>query len=96
MNAEQIVEVFENIARLLELKGENPFKIRAYTHAARALETLHEPLEPFHVERVGSDERSHEWRHDAPEPRHRRRPSIFRPLTCHRTRNHSHDASLSE
>jgi DNA polymerase (family X) len=45
MNAEQIVEVFENIARLLELKGENPFKIRAYTHAARALETLHEPLE---------------------------------------------------
>jgi len=45
MNKEEIAAVFENIARLLELKGENPFKVRAYTHAARALETLSEPLE---------------------------------------------------
>ena len=30
---------------LLELKGENPFKIRAYVNAARALETLGEDLE---------------------------------------------------
>lgn len=50
MNAEQIAAVFENIARLLELKGENPFKTRAYTHAARALETLHEPLETLVAE----------------------------------------------
>lgn len=35
-----IAEIFESIARLLELKGENPFKIRAYTNAARALETF--------------------------------------------------------
>src|ERR1700721_4175875 len=37
---EQTIELLETIARLLELKGENPFKIRAYTNAARALETL--------------------------------------------------------
>ena len=34
-----IVETLENIATLLELKSENPFKIRAYTNAARSLET---------------------------------------------------------
>ena len=37
---EQTIEILETIARLLELKGENPFKIRAYTTAARALETF--------------------------------------------------------
>ena len=50
MNKDEIAVVFENIARLLELKGENPFKIRAYTHAARALETLAEPLEKLVAE----------------------------------------------
>jgi DNA polymerase (family 10) len=50
MNKDEIAEVFENIARLLELKGENPFKVRAYTHAARALETLSEPLETLIAE----------------------------------------------
>ncbi|MEP6822382.1 MAG: DNA polymerase/3'-5' exonuclease PolX [Chthoniobacterales bacterium] len=34
-----IVETLEKIATLLELKSENPFKIRAYTNAARSLET---------------------------------------------------------
>jgi DNA polymerase (family X) len=37
---EQTIELLEIIARLVELKGENPFKIRAYTNAARALETF--------------------------------------------------------
>jgi DNA polymerase (family X) len=37
---EQTIELLETIARLLEIKGENPFKIRAYTTAARALETF--------------------------------------------------------
>ncbi len=37
---DEIAEIFEAIARLLDLKGENPFKIRAYTNAARALETF--------------------------------------------------------
>ncbi|MEO6846446.1 MAG: helix-hairpin-helix domain-containing protein, partial [Chthoniobacterales bacterium] len=36
---DQIADVLESIARLLELKGENPFKIRAYTNAVRTLET---------------------------------------------------------
>jgi DNA polymerase (family 10) len=37
-------DILEHIAQLLELKGENPFKIRAYTKAARALESLSEPI----------------------------------------------------
>lgn len=32
--------MLESIARLLEIKGENPFKFRAYSNAARALETF--------------------------------------------------------
>lgn len=44
MTTDDIADIFERIARLLELKGENPFKIRAYTNAARALETLSEDL----------------------------------------------------
>lgn len=39
MKKADIVDVLEKIAVLLELKGENPFKIRAYTACARALET---------------------------------------------------------
>ncbi len=44
MSANEVGEVLEHIALLLELKGENPFKIRAYTNAARALETLTEDI----------------------------------------------------
>ena len=32
------------IGTLLELKGENPFKTRAYANAARTIESLSEPL----------------------------------------------------
>jgi DNA polymerase (family 10) len=39
MTKGQIVEVLEEIATLLELKDENPFKIRAYANAARSIET---------------------------------------------------------
>jgi DNA polymerase (family 10) len=39
MEKEAIADTLEKIATLLELKGENPFKIRAYTNAARSLET---------------------------------------------------------
>ncbi len=35
----KIASVLDEIATLLELKDENPFKIRAYTNAARSLET---------------------------------------------------------
>jgi DNA polymerase (family 10) len=40
MTKEKIAGVLEQIATLLELKNENPFKIRAYTNAARAIETF--------------------------------------------------------
>ncbi|MEI9897406.1 MAG: helix-hairpin-helix domain-containing protein [Chthoniobacter sp.] len=36
---DQIADLLESIAQMLELKGENIFKIRAYTNAARAVET---------------------------------------------------------
>lgn len=39
MTTDAICAILENIARLLEIKGENPFKIRAYVNGARALET---------------------------------------------------------
>jgi len=40
LSKDQIADTLESIARMLELKGENVFKIRAYTNAARALETF--------------------------------------------------------
>src|SRR6266481_8041777 len=40
MTKSEIAGILEQIAALLELKGENPFKIRAYTNAARAIETF--------------------------------------------------------
>ena len=45
MDKGQVAEVLVNIATLLELKGENPFKTRAYQNAARTIETLSEPLD---------------------------------------------------
>jgi DNA polymerase (family 10) len=39
MDKATIADVLEKIATLLELKDENPFKVRAYTNAARSLET---------------------------------------------------------
>src|SRR5437899_10764967 len=44
MDKDQVAAVLGAIAVLLELKGENPFKARAYVNAARALESLGEPL----------------------------------------------------
>ncbi|HXR07046.1 MAG TPA: DNA polymerase/3'-5' exonuclease PolX [Candidatus Acidoferrum sp.] len=45
MNKDQVAQVLTEIATLLELKGENPFKSRAYANAARAIESLGQPLE---------------------------------------------------
>ena len=54
MDKGQAAEVLVNIATLLELKGENPFKSRAYLNAARALEGTTEPLDKLVAEnRVG-------------------------------------------
>ncbi|MEI9998465.1 MAG: DNA polymerase/3'-5' exonuclease PolX [Verrucomicrobiota bacterium] len=38
MDKSQVAEILEEIAVLLELKGENPFKARAYVNAARTLD----------------------------------------------------------
>jgi DNA polymerase (family 10) len=43
----EVAKVFQDIADLLELKGENPFKIRAYQKAARSIEQL-----PVEVEKL--------------------------------------------
>jgi DNA polymerase (family 10) len=51
MNKEQVAEILGNIAILLELKGENPFKSRAYSSAARTLETMTESLEALVAEK---------------------------------------------
>src|SRR5208337_2698191 len=44
MDKEQVAEILAEIGTLLELKGENPFKTRAYANAARTIESLSEPL----------------------------------------------------
>lgn len=44
MDNERIAEILIEIGILLELKGENPFKTRAYANAARTLESLTTPL----------------------------------------------------
>ena len=44
MDKDKIAEILVEIGTLLELKGENPFKTRAYANAARTLEGLNEPL----------------------------------------------------
>jgi DNA polymerase (family 10) len=45
MHAEDAAQMFDEIARLLEFGGENPFKIRAYDNAAHTLRELEEPID---------------------------------------------------
>src|SRR3989337_4262759 len=44
MDKIEISRIFDEISVLLELKGENPFKVRAYHNAARTIEALEEDL----------------------------------------------------
>jgi DNA polymerase (family 10) len=44
MDRDKVAEILIEIGTLLELKGENPFKTRAYANAARTIESLNEPL----------------------------------------------------
>ena len=55
MKNSEITKVFQDIADLLELKGENQFKIRAYQKAARAIEHL-----PAEAEQLATEERLRE------------------------------------
>ena len=52
MKNSEIAKVFEDIADLLELKGENPFKIRAYQRVVRSIEHL-----PVEVEQLVKEDR---------------------------------------
>jgi len=45
MNKKEVAEILEQIGTLLELKNENPFKIRAYYNAARAIDAFSGDLE---------------------------------------------------
>jgi DNA polymerase (family 10) len=47
-SSQELARIFEEIAELLELKGENVFKVRAYDRAARALRGLNRPLQELY------------------------------------------------
>ena len=54
MDKERVAEILVEIGTLLELKGENPFKTRAYLNGARVIEGLTEPLKKLvEEERLG-------------------------------------------
>jgi DNA polymerase (family 10) len=44
MNNADIARIFEEMADLLELRGENAFRVRAYRNGAKAISELHEPV----------------------------------------------------
>lgn len=51
----EIARIFKETARILEIKGDNPFKIRAYERAAQNIESLSE-----NIEDIVKDERLNE------------------------------------
>jgi len=52
MKNSEVARVFQDIAILLELKRENPFKIRAYQKVARSIKHL-----PMEVEQLVAEDR---------------------------------------
>jgi len=52
VNNKEIAKVFADIADLLELKQENPFKIRAYQKVVRSIEHL-----PVEVEQLVAEDK---------------------------------------
>ena len=51
MDKDKVAEILVEIGTLLELKGENPFKTRAYANGARTIEGLGEPLDKLVAEK---------------------------------------------
>jgi DNA polymerase (family 10) len=51
MDKDKVAEILLEIGTLLELKGENPFKTRAYANGARTIQGLAEPLEKLVAEK---------------------------------------------
>jgi DNA polymerase (family X) len=50
MNKQEISQMFEEIALMLDLKGENPFKSKAYINAARTLEFVEGDIKDYVLE----------------------------------------------
>jgi DNA polymerase (family 10) len=50
MKNKEIAQIFWEIASLLSLKNENPFRIRAYEKAAQVIESLPQPIEEIYEE----------------------------------------------
>ena len=48
MKNKDVAQILEHVSLFLELKGENPFKVRAYQRAARAVETAKEDIQTLH------------------------------------------------
>jgi DNA polymerase (family 10) len=46
-----VARLFQQVADLLELRGDNPFRIRAYRNAARAIEAM-----PKRVAEIAADD----------------------------------------
>jgi DNA polymerase (family 10) len=51
MDKDKVAEILVEIGTLLDLKGENPFKTRAYSNGARTIQSLDEPLEKLVAEK---------------------------------------------
>lgn len=47
MQNSEVVRIFRDISSILQIKGENPFRIRAYERAAQNIESLNEELSGF-------------------------------------------------
>lgn len=47
MKNQEIAGIFKQVAQILEIKGDNPFRIRAYERAAQNIESLPEEIENF-------------------------------------------------
>jgi len=47
MKNKEVVRLLQEIGQLLELKGENPFRVRSYEKAAQNIASLTEPIEKF-------------------------------------------------
>ncbi len=52
MKNQEIARIFDEIAELLEIKGENPFRIRAYRRAAQNIEGLSKNIEDISHEEL--------------------------------------------
>ena len=50
MKNKLIAEIFKSIAQILEIQGENPFRIRAYERASQNIESLPDDIEIYVME----------------------------------------------